>query len=175
VRPGSTFTADANGQSFPVQLNADHTATFPTLPNSCTVIHVPEHTDFKMKECNAIIDISGITGQMDLTGSNIFATQIHLLGKSHLHVDNGSIAFDGSFEGYDDSLFDGDNAYIGVRTSNLYRLDAKTGVGNINVNPASFCNTPPSASSECHHRTPGGHGPGLTLHLNSGSMGITLM
>lgn len=178
MRAGTTFTAEANGQSFPVQLDSTaHTATFPTLPNNTwVVVHVPDHTDLSLKECNGTVDVSGITGQMDLSGNNIFAAQVHLLGTSHLHVDNGSIAFDGSLDQYSNDLFDVNNGNISVKLpkSDPFHIDATTNAGNISTTLGTA--TPlGSSGSQLHTSSQPTIGAQLTVKENSGSMNFNIV
>jgi hypothetical protein len=177
VRPGSTFTAQANGQSFPVQLdNTAHTATFPTLPDSWAVIQVPDHTDLNLKDCNGTVDVSGITGQMDISANTIQISQVHLLGSSHLHVDNGSIAFDGSLDQYSDDLFDANNGFISVKLPKIdvFHIDATTNAGNI----STTLGTPTplgSSGSQLHVGSQPAPGAELTVKENSGSMNFNIV
>lgn len=178
VRPGASFTAEANGQSFPVQLdNTLHTATFPTLPNNAWVIvHVPANTDLSLKVCSGIIDVSGITGQMDLSADNIFASQVRLLGNSHLHVDNGSIAFDGSLDSNSSDLFDDNTGFISVKLpkSDSFHIDARTNAGNISTNlgtPTPYG----SAGSQLHVSSQAAPGALLTVNENAGSMNFNIV
>jgi hypothetical protein len=177
VRPGATFTAEANGQSFPVALdNTAHTATFPTLPdNTWVVVHVPANTDLSLKDCNGTVDVSGITGQMDLSGNNIVVSQAHLLGTSHLHVDNGTIAFDGSLDQYSNDLFDANNGNISVKLpkSNPFHIDATTNAGNI----STTLGTPTplgSSGSQLHVSSQPTIGALLTVKENNGSMNFNI-
>jgi hypothetical protein len=178
VRPGTTFTADANGQSFPVQLdNTAHTATFPTLPNNTwVVVHVPAHTDLSLKDCNGFVDVSGITGQMDISGSTISASQVNLLGTSHLHVDNGSIAFDGSLDSNSNDLFDDNTGFISVKLpkSQPFHIDATTNAGNI----STTLGTPTplgSSGNQLHVGSQPAPGAELTVKENSGSMNFNIV
>jgi len=178
VRPGTNFTAEANGQSFPVQLNSTtHTATFPTLPNNTwVVVHVPAQTDLSLKDCNGSVDVSGITGQMDLSGGNIAASQVLLRGNSHLHVDNGSISFDGSLDQYSSNLFDDNTGNISVKLPKIdpFHIDATTNSGNI----STTLGTPtPSGSSgsQLHVSSQSTQGALLTVNENSGSMNFNIV
>jgi hypothetical protein len=178
VRPGATFTAEANGQSVPVQLdNTAHTATFPTLPeNTYVVVNVPPQTDLRLKDCNGFIDVSGITGQMDISGGTIFASQVRLLGNSHLHVDNGSISFDGSLDSNSNDLFDDSSGFISVRLpkSDPFRIDATTNAGNIGTNLGTP--TPSGLSgSQLHVSSQPAPGAQLTVNENSGSMNFNIV
>jgi hypothetical protein len=177
VRPGPNFTAEANGQSFPVQLDsATHTATFPTLPNSWAVIDVPDHTDLNLKDCNGYIDVSGITGQMEITGNNIAASQVDLMGNSHLHVDNGSISFDGSLDQYSNDLFDDTTGFISVQLpkSEPFHIDATTDNGSISTNlgtPTSFG----SSGSQLSVSSQPTIGALLTVNEQAGSMNFNVV
>jgi len=178
VRPGTSFTAQANGQAFPVQLNSTaHTATFPTLPNNTwVVIHMPAHTDLRLKDCNGYIDVSGITGQMDISGSTIAVSQVRLLGTSRLHVDNGSISFDGALDQYSNDLFDDTSGYISVKLPKIepFHIDAKTYAGSISTNlgtPTPFG----SSGSQLSVSSQPTIGALLTVNEKSGSMNFNVV
>lgn len=178
VRPGATFTAEANGQSFPVHLdNTTHTATFPTLPNNTwVVVHVPAHTDLSLKDCNGFVDVSGITGQMDLSANTIVASQVHLLGYSNIHVDNGSIAFDGSLDSNSIDIFDDNTGFISVKLpkSDPFHIDARTNAGNISTNLGTP--TPSGSSgSQLHVSSQPAPGAQLTVKENAGSMNFNIV
>jgi hypothetical protein len=178
VLPGATFTAEANGQSFPVQLDSTtQTATFPTLPNNTwVVVQVPAHTDLSLKDCNGYINVSGITGQMNLSANTIVASQVNLLGSSHLHVDNGSITFDGSLDSNSSDLFDANNGFISVKLpqSQPFHIDAVTNAGNISTNLGTP--TPSGSSgSQLHVSSQPAPGALLTVNENAGSMNFTIV
>ena len=178
VRPGATFTAEANGQSFPVALdNTAHTATFPTLPNNTwVVVHVPANTDLSLNDCNGYIDVSGVTGQMNISANTIAVSQVHLLGSSHLHVVDGSIAFDGSLDQYSDNLFDANNGFISVKLpkSDSFHIDATTNAGNISTTLGTA--TPlGSSGSQLHVSSQPALGALLTVKENNGSMNFNIV
>ncbi|MBE3557763.1 MAG: hypothetical protein IMW89_00855 [Ktedonobacteraceae bacterium] len=177
VRSGNSFTAEANGRSYPAQIdNTTKKVTFPTLPNSFAIIHVPAQTDLSIKECNSTVDVKGVGGQMYLSGSNIFASQVRLFGKSHLHVDNGTITFDGSLDKHSNNLFDANNGTIDVKLpkSDPFHIDAVTKAGNINTTlgtPAAYG----SSGKQLHVSSQATTGAQLTVNLNSGSMNFNIV
>jgi len=178
VLPGATFSAEANGQSFPVQLdNTTDTATFPTLPNNAwVVIHVPAHTDLSLTDCNGFIEVSGITGQMNLSANSIIASQVRLLGSSHLHVDNGSIMFNGSLDSNSTDLFDDKTGFISVTLpkADPFHIDAVTNAGNI----STTLGTPTplgSSGSQLHVSSQPAPGALLTVNENAGSMNFNIV
>ena len=178
VLPGATFTAETNGQSVPVQLNNTmHTATFPTLPNTgWIVVHVPARTDLSLSDCKGNIDVSGITGQMNLSANSILASQVDLLGSSHLHVDNGSITFNGSLDSNSTDLFDDQTGSISVTLPKIapFRIDAVTNSGSISTTLGSP--TPSGTSgSQLHVSSQPAPGALLTVNENAGSMNFTLV
>lgn len=177
VQPGATFTAETNGQSVPVSLDsATHTATFPTLPtNSWVTVQVPAHTDLRLADCDGVINVQGITGQMNLSANTIVASQVDLLGSSHLHVNNGTITFNGRLDSNSIDLFDDQNGFISVTLpkADPFHIDAVTAAGNI----STTLGTPtPSGQSGSQLHTSSQPAPGaqLTVNETAGSMNFTI-
>ena len=182
VLPGTSYTAEANGQSYPVQLdNTTHTATFPTLPdNTWVVIHVPTNTDLNLYDCNGTIQVGTngqpvITGQMNIRANTIQVTQVHLLGNSHLHVDNGTINFVGSLDSNSTDVFDDNTGWISVQLpkSDSFHIDALTNAGNISTNLGTP--TQSGSSSQLHVSSQPALGAVLTVNENSGSMNFNIV
>jgi hypothetical protein len=160
-------TFKANGQI--ISVTWDYTTgvpmAIPNLPDHTYVkLSVPANTGLILKECDSM-KVTGISGPMNLRSTHgMDLSKVRLVYSSHLHVDNGTLNFDGSMDLNSNSTFDSPNG-VNVRLplSDSYHIDATASeqYGNVNANPGSFCQTPRKSNVCQGDNNPGG----LIAHL----------
>ena len=173
--PTNTLSVFVNGQQIATQqqLNGVYTVVDPNLvANASVTVNVPANADLTLRENNGTINVTGVTGDMDIevVNGNIVASQVTLTGSSLLTAKDGTIVFAGSVDQFSFAHLHTDQGYISVHlpASSSFHVDATTNAGYINTNFAS--------SGTAIHADHGGNPKALiTLDENAGTMDIALV
>ncbi|MBV9020092.1 MAG: hypothetical protein JOZ71_05200 [Ktedonobacteraceae bacterium] len=171
----NTLSVFVNGQQIGTQrqVNGVYTVANPSLvANAFVKVNVPAQSELRLKENSGTINVTGVTGQMDLEvgNGNITTSQVTLTGSSLLKAKTGTIAFAGSVDHFSFAHLTTDQGFISVKlpNSSSFHVDAVTKAGNISTNFASSG----TAIHADHGAAPRAF---ITLDENSGSMDISLV
>ncbi len=171
----NTLSVFVNGQQIATQqqMNGVYTVADPNLvANASVTVNVPANADLTLRENNGTINVTGVTGELDLevVNGNIVASQVTLTGSSLLQAKDGTIVFAGSVDQFSFAHMHTDQGYISAQlpASSSFHIDATTNAGYINTNFAS--------SGTAIHADHGGTPKALiALDENAGTMDISIV
>ena len=171
----NTLSVLVNGQQIATQqqMNGVYTVADTNLvANASVTVNVPANADLTLRENNGTINVTGVTGEMDLevVNGNIVASQVTLTGSSLLQAKDGTIVFAGSVDQFSFAHLHTDQGYISAQlpASSSFHIDATTNAGYINTNFAS--------SGTTIHADHGGTPKALiALDEDAGTMDISIV